>query len=242
MTRLLVSVRDATEAEIACRPGVSVIDVKEPDRGALGAADPNQWQAVVQQIAGRRPVSVALGELLDDRPTDWWKEFPPIAFAKIGLAGCADCPDWPLRWNRQLARIPSSIQRVAVCYADYRLARAPSFDQVLPLAKELGCRAVLWDTWNKEAGNLFDWTTESQLSDSIRRVHECRMFAAVAGSLDCRHAAPLIRADADWMAVRGAVCHGSRRTSVCGSRIDLLAAQLRKTRRSGAGWRQKIAP
>ena len=36
MTRLLVSVRSAEEAEIALAGGADVIDVKEPRRGALG--------------------------------------------------------------------------------------------------------------------------------------------------------------------------------------------------------------
>ncbi len=40
MTRLLVSVRSAAEAEIALSAGADLIDVKEPSRGSLGAADP----------------------------------------------------------------------------------------------------------------------------------------------------------------------------------------------------------
>ena len=39
MTRVLVSVRDALEARIALDCGVDLIDVKEPLRGPLGAAD-----------------------------------------------------------------------------------------------------------------------------------------------------------------------------------------------------------
>ena len=38
MTGLLVSVRSASEARVALAAGVDVIDVKEPNRGSLGAA------------------------------------------------------------------------------------------------------------------------------------------------------------------------------------------------------------
>src|SRR5437870_6982957 len=60
---LLVSVRSASEAEAALAGGAHLIDVKEPGRGPLGRADDATIAAVVQRVAGRRPVSVALGEL-----------------------------------------------------------------------------------------------------------------------------------------------------------------------------------
>ena len=66
MTRLLVSVRSAAEAEAALRGGADVIDVKEPGRGPLGRADDAVIADVVRLVAGRRPVSAALGELCRD--------------------------------------------------------------------------------------------------------------------------------------------------------------------------------
>ena len=54
MTRLLVSVRSAAEAEAALSGGASVIDVKEPTRGALGRADDAVIADVVRSPAGRR--------------------------------------------------------------------------------------------------------------------------------------------------------------------------------------------
>ena len=49
MTRLLVSVRSAAEAEAALLGGADVIDVKEPDRGPLGRADDAVIAAVVRR-------------------------------------------------------------------------------------------------------------------------------------------------------------------------------------------------
>ena len=47
--RLLVSVRDAVEAEAALAGGAHLIDVKEPARGALGRADDATIAAVVRR-------------------------------------------------------------------------------------------------------------------------------------------------------------------------------------------------
>ncbi|MDP7303223.1 MAG: (5-formylfuran-3-yl)methyl phosphate synthase, partial [Pirellulaceae bacterium] len=66
MTELLVSVRDANEAQQALAGGADVIDVKEPARGALGAADPEVWHHVRRAIPLDVRLSVALGELTDD--------------------------------------------------------------------------------------------------------------------------------------------------------------------------------
>ena len=65
MTALLVSVRSAAEAEAALAGGAALIDVKEPARGALGRADDAVIADVVRAVAGRAPVSAALGELRD---------------------------------------------------------------------------------------------------------------------------------------------------------------------------------
>ena len=50
---VLVSVRDAAEAEEALVGGAAVIDVKDPARGSLGAAAPATVAAVARAV-GRR--------------------------------------------------------------------------------------------------------------------------------------------------------------------------------------------
>ena len=65
--RLLVSVRDAAEAEAALAGGADLIDVKEPSRGPLGRADAGVIRYVVKAVGGRAPVSAALGELKELR-------------------------------------------------------------------------------------------------------------------------------------------------------------------------------
>ena len=107
MTGLLVSVRNAAEAEIALSAGVDLIDVKEPSRGSLGAADPAVWPDVCEVVGGRVPVSIALGELRDREHAE---DAPPglpssgVAYAKLGLAGGSSQHDWMRRWARCIVR------------------------------------------------------------------------------------------------------------------------------------------
>ena len=67
---LLVSVRNAVEAEVALHGGADWIDVKEPKQGALGAAEPETIRSVLETVAGRAPVSAAAGALFT-RPLPW---------------------------------------------------------------------------------------------------------------------------------------------------------------------------
>ena len=123
MTRLLVSVRDAQEAEIALASGVDLIDVKEPSRGSLGAADAATLAAIARCVDGRAPLSAALGELFEARST---ATLPAaFRFAKFGLAGCRARPDWIDRWRTALAELPPGAAGVAVVYADWRQRGRP---------------------------------------------------------------------------------------------------------------------
>src|SRR5262245_40260453 len=71
---LLVSVRSVEEAEAALAGGAGLIDVKEPNNGALGFAGVEVIAAVLRMVAAQRPVSAALGELSDSSfPSSAWE-------------------------------------------------------------------------------------------------------------------------------------------------------------------------
>lgn len=59
MAGLLVSVRNAIEAQTAVAGGAQLIDVKEPFAGSLGAASVAQWQEVIDTCGDQVPLSVA---------------------------------------------------------------------------------------------------------------------------------------------------------------------------------------
>ncbi len=230
MTQLLVSVRSAEEARSALEGGASVIDVKEPARGALGRADDAVIAAIVAEIDGRRPVSAALGEWSDGATT-----FPDadLAYVKWGLAGCAG----DLHWRRDLARMldrSNPPQVVLTAYADYECAQAPSVDEVLSLASNFPGSVLLVDTHCKEAGvvhkrrpTLLDWLPAPWVEDLCTRCRAAKVKIALAGSLGVAEIRSLIHVRPDWFAVRGAVCgDGDRQATVQTAKVRQILEML----------------
>ncbi len=208
MKRLLVSVRSAEEARIALECGVDLIDVKEPRNGPLGAAEANVWREVLAAIGGAVPVSVALGELGAHRPPG---QIPSgIAFAKVGLAGASALPDWRPGWREIAASFPRGCAPVAVAYADWRSAAAPSPEEILTAAVEAHCGAVLIDTHDKENGDVFrHWPGES-LADFLKSALEQGLTTVLAGGLSWNSLERALHCPADYLAVRGLACGGCR--------------------------------
>ncbi len=220
--RLLVSVRSADEAELAVAGGADLIDVKEPSRGPLGRADDATVLAVVRAVAGRRPVSAALGELLD-------ASLPPPAplrFRKWGLAGCGARPDWR---ERLKAVSDSGRESVAAAYADWRRAGAPSPDAVCAFACDNGWGAFLLDTWGKDGSTLLDWLSLPEIERLCGRCRAAGVPVALAGSLGPEHVEALFPLRPDWFAVRGAVCEGGRGGALHPDRVRRLAGLLAVT-------------
>lgn len=217
MTRLLVSVRSLEEALDAFEAGADLIDLKEPSAGSLGRVPPSVAVEVAARLGGLVPLSMALGELADDAcPSDAlngrdpWEVPAGIAFAKLGLAGCAATHDWRARWQAAVRRLPASCAPVAVIYADWQTVRAPPPGETLRGAVELGCRALLIDTCNKQQGKLFEHVTVVQVGRLMAEARSRQLLTVLAGSLTLADAHDALRCRPDFLAVRGAVCDGSR--------------------------------
>jgi (5-formylfuran-3-yl)methyl phosphate synthase len=228
MTQLLVSVRSAEEANEALAGGADLIDVKEPNRGSLGRADPGVWQEVAVTITARAPLSVALGELRDLIGGKVSSSACPesVQFAKIGLAGCAAIGDWPARWAAALEQLPAHVNRVAVSYADWRAAEAPPPTEVIAAGKSLGCRAWLIDTYVKQAGGLLDHLGLDELADLVSRARAAGMRAVVAGSLTPETIPRVLPLWPDFIAVRGAACLGGREGHVDRRLVSKLVGMI----------------
>jgi uncharacterized protein (UPF0264 family) len=236
---LLVSVRSAEEAAAALAGGADLIDVKEPSRGSLGRADDATIAAVVRAVAGRRPVSAALGELRD-HPSPC--TLSGLAYVKWGLAklrtafvdeeqpaggrGCRRADgfrDLEEALAAQRASNPDC-RCVLVAYADWQRAHAPEPETVCRLAARLGTDGLLLDTFHKDGRALLDWLTVEQAADLCRRCRRHGLKIALAGSLGRDEIAGLRRLSPDWFAVRGAACRDGRRDSgIDAERVRRLA-------------------
>jgi uncharacterized protein (UPF0264 family) len=223
---LLVSVRDASEALAALAGGAQVIDVKEPDRGSLGAADGATIAAVVRAVDSRVPVTAAAGELVDLIATNCTPMPAGVSLLKIGLAGGGAMPDWSARWKQTINALwpheDAAKHAVAVVYADWRTANAPQPVDVLNAAVDLGCPALLIDTWDKSSGSLFDHWPPGELNAFVSTVRSKNLMLVLAGSLAGESVTAAARLRPDLLAVRTAVCDAGRGGTVSRIRVAAL--------------------
>jgi uncharacterized protein (UPF0264 family) len=230
-SQLVVSVRNAGEVEAALAGGADLIDVKEPQRGPLGPADVGVLAEVVAKVARRGPVSAALGELLDS----FWKKpslVPHLAFAKWGLAGFQRHAPLLWRWHltyaaQRLSEVNPGCRTVAVAYADWERAQAPTPDEVLALAAQLRFGAFLLDTWQKDGSTLLDCLRLTEIARLRERCCAAGVPMALAGSLGPTEIQTLLPLRPDLFAVRGAVCQGRQRgAAIDEGKVRQLAALI----------------
>jgi (5-formylfuran-3-yl)methyl phosphate synthase len=221
---LLVSVRSAAEGVAALTGGAGLIDVKEPARGSLGCADAETVAAVLRAVAGRRPLSAALGELSEKRNVSF-----PLAFAKWGLAGCCGRPDWPEELEGAAELLPAGCRPVAVAYADWQRAGSPPPQEVCAFARARRWGAFLIDTWAKDGTTLLNWLSLDNLREMIGSCRAAGVPIALAGSLGVDQLRQLRTLQPDWFAVRGAACQdGSRTHAIDAGRVRQLVELLRE--------------
>jgi uncharacterized protein (UPF0264 family) len=239
---LLVSVRSADEARAALAGGADIVDVKDPTRGALGAADPAIISDVLRAVDRRVPVTAALGELMGVRHFRWFGDAAgteSVAIVKFGLAGCAALADWrsEVRYAAAVIRAKPSkfpfhnTQVVIVAYVDWQAAGAPSPYDVFETACEIGCPAVLLDTRNKSGGTLFDHFDGQQLPKFVRQVQTAGLAAVIAGSLSAAQLGRAVETGADIIAVRGAACEGGRAGRISSERVRILRERITTAKR-----------
>jgi (5-formylfuran-3-yl)methyl phosphate synthase len=238
---LLVSVRSELEAAAAIAGGADILDVKDPARGSLGCPEPHVLKAVCLKASDRNVrVTTALGEVAEWANQNPFAIPPGVAFAKLGLAGLGERPDWIEAWREVRRRFNSQrtgMGWVAVAYVDNSAATAPPVHDVATAAIETGCAGLLLDTYDKSSGTLFDSASQAQIDELAERMHTAGKFLAAAGRLDLNDVARLSSSAVDIVAVRSAVCAQSDRKGVVST--DLVAAckaalQPRQRQLSGA--------
>ena len=237
MPQLLVSVRDAAEAAAALAGGADVVDVKEPARGALGAADPAVWDAVLRACSGRAPVSVALGEAAavlwgGGVPADRAALPAGVRWAKLGPGGTSggvrDGRQWELAHARGHFRPPPPAAGpfgwAEVAYADHAAADCPPPDELL--AASADCEVFLLDTFRKDGRGLFDHLAPAAVARLCAAARARGLTVALAGSLRLEDVPRAAGCGAGVVAVRTAACDGGRGGRVSAARVRELKDAL----------------
>jgi uncharacterized protein (UPF0264 family) len=222
--RLLVSVASEADALAALAGGADIIDAKDPRAGALGAVRLEVLRAIHAVVAGRRPVTAALGDAADEVAIERAADAFTAAGADLVKVGFGASP------GERIARLVSAAVRgaktggrnagvVAVAYAD--AARAASLPELLEWAA-LGAAGVLLDTADKSGPGLRALVAPRTLAAWVTSAHEAGLLVALAGQLTADDLAFVREAGADIAGVRGAACHGGRTGRVEADRVRRL--------------------
>ena len=222
--KLLVSVRSIEEALLAAQGGADFIDLKEPQRGALGGLPTATIRAIVDALrrnGSTLPVSATIGDV----PMDQLDRIIAcvdavgrcgVDYVKVGIERVPSAPavldalaasGWPV---------------VPVFIADHGL----EFVHVAH-ACGLAFPGVMADTADKRAGSLFDAVTMTELQRFVATVRTAGAMVGLAGALRIAHE-PLLRAlGPDFAGFRTAVCAGDRGSALDPQRLRELVIAMR---------------
>lgn len=135
--------------------------------------------------------------------------------------------DWQERWLEEMRALPTGTQPVAVAYADWLQATAPTPVKVLEVAAQANACYLLIDTFDKSHGNLFAHVSLAELADLSARAAEQQIRLVLAGSLDIAAIRALLPLAPAYIAVRGAACAGGRTQAIDAARVKRLVALVR---------------
>lgn len=209
MTKMLASVRSSAEARAAIAGGADIIDLKDPERGALGALPVSVAGEIVHAIsAHHRLTSATIGDIPNDeeavcaavRAT----ATTGVDFVKIGLfehRGSAALLDALGELAGENAPL------VLVLFAD----READFS-LLPLAARRGFKGVMLDTAGKDAGNLRTCLGDAAIKRFVDSANAHGLLSGLAGSLSKEDIAPLLAFAPTLLGFRAALCERGKRT------------------------------
>jgi (5-formylfuran-3-yl)methyl phosphate synthase len=222
MSGLLASVRSVEEAEIARREGADIIDLKDPNHGALAALP----AAIIAEAVAWAPRGTVLSATAGDLPMQPVLVAEKVAaiaalgvgLVKLGLYSEGD-PAGCLAALAHLARHGTRV--VIVLFAD----RQPDFGWIARAARA-GLAGIMLDTADKRAGGLRRHLSDDRLAAFVGQAREHGLIVGLAGSLGLADIAPLKQLQPDYLGFRGALCAGGRSGSIDAGAIRAVRQAL----------------
>lgn len=226
--RMLVSVRNGTEALRAAEAGADFIDLKEPRAGALGGLEPSQIRDIVGLLRGRHP-GLSISATIGDLPAPDFADIGAILerveavgrcgvdLVKVGVPGQGDATACEL-----LRRLGTTQwQVVPVLLADAGVAA-----NLLATACAQPFPALMLDTQGKTAGSLFDFMPVKDVAAVVRQARTAGKLIGLAGALHEADLPKLLALQPDFAGFRSAVCDGARTGELVGEKVGALRRAL----------------
>ena len=212
MSKLLASVTERREMELAIHAGADIIDLKNPHAGALGALPLETIGNLVALCRGRCPVSATVGDLPAE-PLQLTRAIEKTArckvdYVKVGFFSSENLTEC----IQAIAGLTPKYAVVAVLFADLQ----PPLDRIERFA-DAGFRGVMLDTAGKGGGGLLSHIALNEIKRFVADSRSLGMLTGLAGSLSLADIPKLLPTEPDYLGFRGALCDQSERTAAISS-------------------------
>jgi hypothetical protein len=218
--KLLISPINDKEASEAIAGGADIIDVKNPQEGALGANFP--W--VIKRIREITPKNIEVSCALGDVPNlpgsislaALGAASLSIDYIKVGLYGFKTAKEAVFlleNVNKAAKEYNPKIKVVATGYADAERIGTVDPTLIPEIASKAKVDLAMIDTAIKDGKTLFSFLSGKQLKEFVDSAHELGLEAALAGSLRKQDLPLVYDLGTDVVGLRGAACTNSDRIS-----------------------------
>ena len=223
MTAILGSVRNIQEARLLLGAPIDILDLKNPERGALGAVNADIVRDIVTLTAGARPISAAAGAASDSGILERVADLSRcgVTFVKVGFG----CDSEQMQLPSLRAAAESTVRLVAVLFAD-----SPHLDPAtwVEPTQQAGFTGLMLDTEDKQSGPLLQHMSPAAAQVFVRNCHQADLLCGLAGQLNAESAGAYLAARPDYLGFRGALCQQNVRTApLCLEAIETLVGELK---------------
>ncbi|MDP3306702.1 (5-formylfuran-3-yl)methyl phosphate synthase [Methylotenera sp.] len=226
MTQLLISVTSIEEAKIAIENGVDIIDLKDPDKGALGALSIDQINSIVTYVNAQNIAKMNTSATIGDLPmqADLISRYvaelskTKVDFIKIGFF---EANDYQPCLDALHASIKVGVKLIAVLFAESTYPASLIED-----IKQAGFIGVMLDTFNKNGLTLLDFYSEKKRKEFAKEVIGNGLSFGLAGSLKLQHLDLIKEINPTYIGFRGGVCDEDKR------RLSLNVEKIKAIRKT----------
>ena len=209
MTGMLASVNSLEEAILVANTAVDIIDLKQPEKGALGALPIDTVKHIVNQLDHQKPISATIGDL-PMQPELIYNAVNAMSKTGVDYIKIGFFPEG--NWQQTLQKLAplctQGKQLIAVLFADTQ----PDLNTISTF-KDQGFQGIMLDTMDKSLGSLLQVMPLTQIKKFVSIANESQLLCGLAGSLKKQDIPALLPLNTDYLGFRGALCEKHKRTA-----------------------------
>lgn len=203
---ILISFRSIDEVSEECLKYVDILDLKDPDKGAIGSWETKNLKKIIGKFGNKIKISATLGD--ED------KVYKILNKLKLFDSLKLDYIKFGIFTNdaRQLTFLLNSIKKrnfktelVPVIFIENDFLRNFIGENIKEF-KKFGYNFLLLDTYSKDAGNIFEICSEDYLKVLLNQSSLNNLNIGLAGKLNLSNVSQLTELQPKIVGFRSAVC------------------------------------